>query len=78
MSNINLIPTALATRNTETISLLKDMLEEAESGKLVEICAVVFLSNGNQGTRISPLVDTLRKIGAIEQLKYDIMESRKQ
>lgn len=76
MSNIHVIPTAKATRNPETISLLEEMLERAKDGDIVEIAAVVFLSNGNQSTMISPLIDTLRKIGALEQIKYDIMDSR--
>ena len=77
MSKISIIPTAKAKRSPETISILKELLEMAEAGDVLEVFAMVFHKNGDQGTYISSMINTLQKIGALEQLKFDLMNERK-
>ncbi len=74
----NIQPLKIVKRNfnADTIEILEEALEMAKSGEICEIAIVAFKPNGDQLIRISPLTDTLRKIGALTQIQFDILSVR--
>ena len=55
-----------------TIELLKEMLEEAESGNVTEIVMVGFRANGDYLQLASPTMNHTTRIAALENLKFEI------
>lgn len=76
MTFIHALPTPESKRSESTIDLLKEMLVRAESGEITQIIIIGFSVDDHSHLYMSPLTDTLRKIGAIRQIEWDLMKSR--
>lgn len=55
-----------------TIELIKEMLEEAESGNVTEIVMVGFRANGDYLQLASPTMSHTTRIAALEDIKFEI------
>lgn len=67
------VPTAVAEAQETTVRILEEALAEAKRGEMVEIVMVGFMSDGNYVVRTSPGSTHLKRIGALEQVKFDLM-----
>ncbi len=76
MADLHILPTTRANAKEDTIWLLEDFLERAKNGEIIEIAMVGFLDSGDQTFVMSPMVDTLKKIGILAQLQFDLMQAR--
>lgn len=70
------LPTPTAKRSESTVKLLRETLERAEAGEVTQIMMIAFSADDRSSVCFSPLMDSLRKIGAVRQIEWDIMQSR--
>lgn len=69
---ITVLQTPERRAHRTTIELIKEMLEEAESGNVVEIVMVGFRANGNYLQLASPTMSHTTRIAALEDIKFEI------
>jgi hypothetical protein len=67
------LPTPQQRLDNEVIAHLERTLEEAREGKFESVMIVMLRADGEVGTRFSKGVDVLRRIGALETLKFDAL-----
>jgi hypothetical protein len=67
------LPTPARRAQRSTIELLKEMLEEAEAGNCHEIIMVGFMRDGDFLVVGSPGMNRTRRLGALEQAKFDTL-----
>lgn len=72
------LPTPARKAQRSTVELLKEMLEEAELGNVVEVVLVGFSAEGNTIVFASPAVAYRNQIAGLEQAKFDIMFAKHQ
>ncbi|WP_128754897.1 hypothetical protein [Methylobacterium sp. GXF4] len=75
MSNIRELKPHAAT-NATTISKLEEALAMAKEGRLIEVCLVGCLSTRGIFTSTSSSEDIYRLIGAMEQLKHELLNDK--
>lgn len=74
MTDIRPIPTAKQKLDEGIIEMLERTLAEAKEGKFESIMIVLMCSNGSNCTRFTGGVEPLRRVGALEALKWDALE----
>ena len=77
MADIAILPTPDARFNEEVISKLEHLLEMARSGEIESFIAAAFKSNGGWTMVFSGQHETLQKIGVLETMKADLLETMK-
>jgi hypothetical protein len=77
VAEITVLPTPEARFNEEVVSKLEHMLDMARSGEIESFIAAGFKQNGNWVMVFSGQHDTLKKIGALEAMKADLLEMMK-
>ena len=70
MNVVPLAPKVEVAPDPELISMLKEMLTDAEAGKLVEFVCVYKDNNGERGHVLSPTDDLTGEIGAVARLLH--------
>lgn len=71
---IRAVPTAKQKLDEGVIALLERTLAEAREGKFESIMIVLFTASGATCTRFTGGVEPLRRVGALEALKWDALE----
>lgn len=70
------LPAARHKAHRSTVELIKEMAEEADLGQVTEIVMVGMRPDGTFVVLASPSMSVLRTLGALEQAKHDVLNSR--
>lgn len=76
MSKITVLPTIERKASDATIEILEELLQDAKDGLVTEVAILAFSPTGSDRFVSSPLMDTIKKLGSLEQIKHDILITR--
>lgn len=62
--------------NEATVKILEELLEMAKEGTVTQLICLSFSPDGCDGTYISPCLDSLKKIGGLRQLEFELLMAR--
>ncbi len=75
MADLAVLPTVGKKTNEDAIEKLEHVLEMARSGEIESFILAGFKPNGNWVMTFSQQIDTLKKIGALEAMKADLLKT---
>jgi hypothetical protein len=74
MAEVRAVPTAKQKLDEGVIEMLERTIAEARDGKFESIMMVLMRADGASCTRFTGGVEPLRRVGALECLKWDALE----
>ena len=75
MADIATLPTLSARVNEDAVSKLEHLLDMARAGEIESVIAAGFKPTGNWMVVMSGQIDTLKKVGALEAMKADLLKT---
>ena len=75
METVVVLPTPESRVNADALSKAESLLEMVRSGEIESFISAAFRPQGTWVMMFSGQIDTLAKIGALEAMKADLLES---